>query len=653
MQLSIIIVNYNVRYFLEQCLLSVRRAVEGIDAEVFVVDNNSRDDSVDVVRAKFPEVHLIANEDNPGFSKANNQAIRLSKGEYVLLLNPDTVVEEDTFRKCIEFMDDRPDAGGLGVKMIDGSGKFLPESKRGFPSPWPAFCKTFGLSYFFPKSPLFNKYHLGYLDENENHEIDVLAGAFMMMRKSVLDEIGLLDETFFMYGEDIDLSYRVMKGGYKNYYFSETTIIHYKGESTRKGSLNYVRVFYRAMIIFAKKHFTGQKARLFVLMLQAAIWVRAAMTLFSGFLKKAWLPAVDALIMVSGIIALKDFWANYHFGRPEYFDSPKFYFFNIPFYLIFWVTSIYFNGGYDKPLKINKLARGLFVGTLFMTSAYGLLPEDYRFSRALIILTTVWTLFLTVGVRLAMHFFKHKNLDIGSSPEQNLAIVGSPEEGEKVMKLLHRAGVRKKLIGLVSAGETNDRNTYLGSLSVLDDLVHIFRIDEIIFCSSDVSQQQIMHWMTALGPEVYFKILPEKSNSIIGSSSKNTPGELYTVDIQFNIASPMNRRNKRVFDVVMSLAVFPLLPILFFLIKNGFQFLKNWFLVLLGLKTWVGYGKGFYNNNLPKIRPGILNPTHNLKIKIEDEATRRRLNFLYARDYAPERDFEIFKKGFKLLGTID
>ncbi|MEM6966645.1 MAG: glycosyltransferase family 2 protein, partial [Bacteroidota bacterium] len=283
MKLSIIIVNYNVKYFLEQALLSVRKAIPSITAEVFVVDNNSVDESVQMVSEKFPEVHLIQNKSNPGFSTANNQAIRLAKGAYILLLNPDTVVEEDTFEKCVAFMDNHPQAGGLGVKMIDGSGNFLPESKRGFPSPFVAFCKTFGLSSLFPKSKTFNRYHLGFLDKNKTHEVDVLAGAFMLLRKSVLDEIGWLDETFFMYGEDIDLSYRIVKAGYKNYYFADTTIIHYKGESTKKGSLNYVKVFYNAMIIFARKHFVGEKARLFILMLQGAIYFRAFLTILSNF----------------------------------------------------------------------------------------------------------------------------------------------------------------------------------------------------------------------------------------------------------------------------------------------------------------------------------------------------------------------------------
>ena len=241
MKLSIVIVNYNVKYFLEQCIHSCQKAMNQMksvhsdwDSEIWVVDNNSVDGSVEMVRERFPNVKLIANKDNKGFSMANNQAIRESHGDYALLLNPDTVVEEDTFLSCIEFMEANPDGGGLGVKMIDGKGHFLPESKRGLPAPDVAFYKIFGFSSLFPKSKVFGKYHLGFLDKEETHEVDVLAGAFMLLRRKTLDEIGLLDETFFMYGEDIDLSYRITKGGYKNYYYPKTRIIHYKGESTKK-----------------------------------------------------------------------------------------------------------------------------------------------------------------------------------------------------------------------------------------------------------------------------------------------------------------------------------------------------------------------------------------------------------------------------------
>jgi len=261
MDLSVVIVNYNVKYFLEQCLHSVSKAIEGMNAEVFVVDNNSVDGSCRHIREKFPWVRLIENRENVGFSKANNQAIREASGKYILLLNPDTVVEEDTFIKCYNFMEQHPDAGAVGVKMIDGKGHFLPESKRALPTPEVAFYKIFGLSALFPKSKKFGKYHLGYLSKDETNKVEVLAGAFMFLRKKTLDKVGLLDEDYFMYGEDIDLSYRILQGGYKNFYFPESTIIHYKGESTKKGSLNYVLVFYNAMIIFARKHFSSKNAR--------------------------------------------------------------------------------------------------------------------------------------------------------------------------------------------------------------------------------------------------------------------------------------------------------------------------------------------------------------------------------------------------------
>lgn len=286
MKLSVIIVNYNVQDFLEQCLKSVVTASKNINTEIFVVENNSVDDSVKMLKDKYPQVHLIENKTNKGFSFANNQAIKIAKGEYILLLNPDTVVEPDTFEKTIAFMDAHSDAGALGVKMFSGEGKFLPESKRGLPTPAVAFYKMSGLAKLFPKSRTFGNYHLGYLDENKINEVEILAGAFMLIRKSVLDIIGLLDETFFMYGEDIDMSYRILLAGYKNYYFPETKIIHYKGQSTNKNSINYVIVFYKAMDIFAKKHFSKNKASLFSFLITIAIYVRAGMAMANRVLKR-------------------------------------------------------------------------------------------------------------------------------------------------------------------------------------------------------------------------------------------------------------------------------------------------------------------------------------------------------------------------------
>ncbi|HVZ96778.1 MAG TPA: glycosyltransferase family 2 protein [Chitinophagaceae bacterium] len=286
MQLSVIIVNYNVKYFLEHCLGSVEKAAKNIETEIFVVDNNSADGSQPFFKDKFPGVRFIWNEKNEGFSKANNRALALATGEYILFLNPDTLVAEDAFEKCISFIKTKNNAVACGVKMINGSGVFLKESKRGFPSPVTSFYKLSGLSRLFPRSKVFGKYHLGFLDENATHEVDVLAGAFMMVPKKILDKTGGFDEDFFMYGEDIDLSYRIQQAGYKNFYFAETCVIHFKGESTNKESLKYVKLFYNAMSIFARKHLGSAKAGIYNFFIQLAIYFRAGISGFSRFAKK-------------------------------------------------------------------------------------------------------------------------------------------------------------------------------------------------------------------------------------------------------------------------------------------------------------------------------------------------------------------------------
>lgn len=626
--LSVIIVNYNVRYFLEQALLSVQRALEGMEGDIWVVDNNSVDGSVEMVQEKFPDVHLIANKDNTGFAVANNQAIRASSGKYVLLLNPDTVVEEDTFKRCITFMEAHPDAGALGVKMIDGSGKFLPESKRGFPTPWVSFCKTFGLSSFFPKSKTFNGYYLGYLSDDETNEVDVLAGAFMLMRRSALDKAGLLDEAFFMYGEDIDLSYRIQLAGFKNYYFPETQIIHYKGESTKKGSLNYVKTFYQAMIIFARKHFSGRSAGAFVLLLHAAIWLRAGMTIVANLARRWWLPAVESGFIFGGLLLLKDFWANYFYHDPHYFKAPLVQF-NFPLYTLVWIAMLWLSGAYEDRYDLRRVVRGLGLGTLLLAAIYGFLDLEYRPSRALIVLGAAWSVLVIGGWRLLLHFMEYRNLRIGRERVKNLMIIGSSPEAERVMGLLNVAGVRKKL---VHTSPSTDR---------LDELVRIFRAEELIFCSKDVRSQDILFWMAKLGPQLAYKIVPQESMSIIGSSSKDEPGELYTIDIRYAIAQPLQKRAKRLLDLGVCAALLFTLPLWLLFSGKRSQYLRGWWPVLLGTKSWVGYKPGSGTATLPKIKPGVFHPLDRFHNTPLNDDIAARLNFLYARDWTEWSDLEV------------
>ena len=275
MKLSIVIVSYNVRTFLEQCLQSVRQALEGIEGEVFVVDNHSDDDSVETVRTKYPWVRLIVNDENIGFSRANNIAIREARGEYVLLLNPDTIVEEHTLRQVLDFMDHHPKAGGAGVMMHQGDGSRAPESRRAIPTPWVSCLKMLGFT---------KRYYMSYLSWEEPGRIEVISGAFCFLRRKAIDEVGWLDEDFFMYGEDIDLSYRLLKGGWENWYLPYP-ITHFKGQSTQKSDFRYVHIFYQAMLIFFRKHYSHLSV-FYALPVKAAIYFRAFIALMDILRKK-------------------------------------------------------------------------------------------------------------------------------------------------------------------------------------------------------------------------------------------------------------------------------------------------------------------------------------------------------------------------------
>jgi GT2 family glycosyltransferase len=265
MQLSVIILNYNVRYFLELCVLSVQEAIQYLDAEIIVVDNNSSDDSCVMMAEKFPHVKVIHNKENLGFPKGNNIGVQHAKGEYVCILNPDTIVSEDTFQKILKSEFWNSNSGIIGCKLIDGSGQFLPESKRGIPTPWVAFTKVFGLYKWFPKSSWFNKYYAEHLDKNQSGEVDILVGAFMLMKHDLYTQVGGFDENCFMYADDIDLSYTVLKSGKTNYYFHGSTVVHFKGESTVRDE-KYMNRFREAMNYFYEKHF--QKSIFFSLFMK-------------------------------------------------------------------------------------------------------------------------------------------------------------------------------------------------------------------------------------------------------------------------------------------------------------------------------------------------------------------------------------------------
>lgn len=639
-KLSVIIVNYNVRFFLEQALHALYRSVTEYDYEIFVVDNHSTDDSFSMLVQQFPQVQVIANADNAGFSKANNQAIRIAKGEYILLLNPDTVIREDTLQRCIAFMDAHPDAGGLGVKMFDGTGKFLPESKRGFPSPWAAFAKMSGLARLFPDSRLFGQYHLSYLDKDQTHEVDVLSGACMFLRKSVLDRIGLLDEDYFMYGEDIDISYRIKKAGYKNYYLAETSIIHFKGESTRKGSLNYVRVFYNAMIIFTRKHVGGPRGQLLTLLLHVAIYARALLAVLQRLLDKIGAPVFDVLLMSADLYLLHFLWEDYIKQQEGIVFPYTFYYFNIPIYLCCWLFSMWLSGVYDKHAKWQRLLAGLTLGTLLIGFLYAFFPLSLRTSRGIILVGFIVN-FVVLFVTRLLYRAMSGNMNGYFSDTRNMLIVGRQADTESVWNFIQITGLKRNYLGFLS-DEVRDMRAerYLGNSSQLEEIVDIFKAEEVIFCADAVSAQTIIDSMSKMGEGVEYKIASENSVAIIGSNSKDSSGDLYTFDIGFNLNKPLYRRLKRLTDILVSLVGILSFPVTIFFVSREISFFSSCLAVLFNRKTWVGYQHTFPEERklkLPVLKPAVLP----IAAKVPNASIAEKLHLLYAKDYTPVKDLEI------------
>ncbi len=633
MQLSVIIVNYNVKYFLEHCLLSVVKACEGLEAEIFVVDNMSGDGSADMVSTKFPNVILIANKDNIGFAKANNQAVDKAKGKYMLYLNPDTIVPEDCFTKCLTYMEAHAETGALGCRLIDGKGQFLPESKRGFPSAPVAFFKIVGLSSLFKKSRLFNRYHLGYLSEHETNEVDVLVGCFMFCRKSVIDKVGSFDTDYFMYGEDIDLSYKINQAGYKNVYFSETTVIHYKGESTKKGSLNYVKMFYQAMIIFARKHFRSSRKGFFVLLIRLAIYMRAVLAFVTRLFSIVKLPLIDATLLLVSMMTMKTLWIRNVKTDTHYSSSLLAGFFIA--YILIWITSIYVNGGYDKPYKPSRVMRGMLIGGMVSLAMYGLLSEEMRFSRGITVLGALFGTLLILLSRKVLQYLKVSSVESDDTQKQ-VIIVGTTEEELEIRTLLNNAFIEKNIIGTVSPFEQKEASQ-LGVFSQLKPLSKLYKATEIIFAQRHLGFKQVIDGLQACGHSIDYKIHSMGTDSIIGSNSKNTAGDLYTTELVYAITSSISKRNKRMVDILCSLFLILLSPICFWFVRNKRSYFLHAFLILEGDKTFVGYT----DTQFPALKPHLLDVYPVIEGFDIPADNREHLDWLYAKNYTAWDDVKI------------
>ncbi len=637
MKLSVIIVNYNVRAYLEQCLRTVFEGMRYVDGDVFVVDNQSTDGSVEMVCAKFPQVKLIANEVNVGFSRANNQAIRASSADYVVLLNPDTVVGEDVFKKVIAFMDAHPKAGGLGVKMIDGTGKFLPESKRGLPTPAVAFYKIIGLTRIFPHSKVFGRYHLGHLAENEAAPIEILSGACMFLRKKTLDEVGLLDESFFMYGEDIDLSYRITLGGYENWYFPDARIIHYKGESTKKSSVNYVFVFYNAMAIFAKKHFMRKRPDILAGLINASIYLSAAGAIVARFLRRALLPILDLVIVFGGSYELAVV------GQLDIDPPGPLRFFGACAFAC--ILSIAFFGGYDRPVKIRNVLLGMGVLTS-VALLFELLSGEHLDVFPSLMVIALWFTFWLAALRYAMHFLRLKGYSLRDLEHQRVLSIGSEEENKNAFALLWQTH-----FGLGRQEQMDASDAVLpNAAELIRRKIRKHGIDEVVFCAKDIKWQRIIELIERLDHSgTLFKIAQPAREFIIGPSSIESVQDLLILE-DYSVNSAAARRRKRMLDFILSTLFLLTLPISIWFVQDKNGFMINLFAVIMGRRSWVGYFPVKDRSvRLPVIRPGVLDPVH-VKHLAPLPLTVHRVNLTYAKDYRVLEDLRSVWRGFGALG---
>lgn len=645
MTLSIIIVNYNVKYFLEQCLYSVRAASKGIQAEVIVIDNDSSDGSLAYLSKKFPEVIFVENKLNSGFGRACNQGAAMSKGEFILFLNPDTLIAEDTLRICTEFFRTHKDAGALGVKMVDGHGRFLRESKRSFPSPVTSLYKLVGVSALFPSSPVFGRYHLGHLDPAEDHEVDVLAGAYMMARKQVLDQVGYFDETFFMYGEDVDLSYRIQKAGFKNYYVAQTEIIHFKGESTKRGSLNYVRMFYSAMSIFVRKHYGGARAGIFQSSIQFAIGVRAAIAAVSKFVKFIGLPFIDALMILLSFWLVKELWVNY--VRTDVVLNEQLIWLAFPLFTLMYLLTAYYAGLYNKYYRQKDLLRSTVIATLVILAGYALLPEQYRFSRGILGFGALLAFMLISVVRWVMLRTKL----LWPAPEENKAaftlVAGTREEYEEVVKMLNQTGRKDSVIGRVALQKEEGA---LAGLNEVNEIVQPLYARELVICIGVLSYRDTIRVVQKITKGLRVRYHAHGSRSIVGSDSSGSSGEVISEAGPFNLRQHNYRRVKRLIDVLFSLFFLLLFPLALIVKKPG-RFFANIIKVISGNRTWVGYATD--GHGLPPLRHGVIssNGLDHGKNRTLPRENLHAIDRWYAAEYDPILDVKLIFVHYRDLGS--
>ncbi|MDR9419524.1 glycosyltransferase [Gracilimonas sp.] len=594
--ISIIIVNYKVKEYIANLLNSIKKAQHNLKLEIFVVDNDSRDDSIPYLKERFPEVEYIANKNNVGFAKANNQAIRKAEGKYTLIINPDTLVSEDTLDVLFKHMEKNPDCGAGGCKILNPDGTFAPESKRAVPTIWSSFSKVFGLNSLFPNSRLFNQYYLNWIDEDEVAKVPVLSGSFMFWRTQLLKELGGFDERFFMYGEDIDLCYRVQETEYHIEYVPKTSIIHYKGESTKKGDLRYIRIFNKALYQFYDKHYSARYSFFFRMLIYLSIWLKTLTSWVSSNFKQVRSTLAD-LVILNASVAI-GFLLRYGIKGENILNSEG-----------------------TKYLWINVLSSGLF---LFSGSLFGMFSKERAsISTILKALTTTYlgvviiTFFvrnlaytrlgLIFGFILGVIFFVSFKLYRGYKADDEhhdeklkndrVLIVGDLDESSSIISRIHsRPEWNYEVVGNITVNGRDENENTLGSLSQLSDLIKAYHIDQVFFVLNAISYKQMLKEISNLQKQdVVFKLIPDSMDFILGKSKVEYLEAVPLVEVEFMYSKPANKILKRMVDIGTALPLFLAILIVTF---PSMIFLKKDWVLINGMKFYADIENNKWKNRV-------------------------------------------------------
>ncbi|OGU80195.1 MAG: glycosyl transferase [Ignavibacteria bacterium RBG_16_35_7] len=654
MELSIIIVNYNVKEFLQNLIHSLQKAVSKINHEIIVVDNASDDGSVEFIREKFPHINLIVNKTNLGFSKANNIALKASKGKFILLINPDTIVSENTITKMVEFLNVHPNAGLAGCKILNPDGSLQLACRRSFPGPWTSFCKVTGLSTLFPKSKLFARYNLTYLDEDSTHEVDAISGSFMMMKREVYEKVGGFDEQFFMYGEDLDLCYRVQQSGYKVYYYPGIQIIHYKGESTKRSGLDETKYFYDAMNLFVKKHFST--FYLVEIILRSAIGFRK----FFAFLGQRKLIFTGIILDIvffnaSLILAEKLYLRSTSWGGFPEFSYPLILI--IPAAIHVVVAALI--GVYRKNSFSVLRNTGAIVISFFIISSLTFFFKQFAYSRAVVIITYIFLLVSLAAWRIILKLFFKVGLEIASSSKRTL-IVGTNKTAINIADKLQKKFIDDHIIqGLIGYSHKDIGNAVagyeiVGSLDNINKLIMDKKINEVIFSPDELSYNQMMSIVSKnKSAGVDFKLIGSNLDFLVGKASVSVLDDIPLIDINLNISSFVSRFIKLLMDLTLGLFALIFIYPLIYLISRADRKQSDFRKFILGIPSIfsgrVSLVGPKHQADDSKIFLGKKGLTGLWYLENDSANSGEKLDLIYARNQNIWLDLEILGKTFNKM----